>query len=834
MKLSLFKNSFSDEPLSSISLEDFVERVRSGFWKKQVLQVREKTEARAFKRAKEALPAVTVSGEFKTRDKYTPLKERISKHTGLICLDIDKKDNLKMRAHDLIDNECVAQFVSCSGQGIKIIYHCTPTKDAAEHRRIYDAAVLRLQKKGIKLKVDPIVKSIASLQYVSYDPEAFYKPKSKLVIKPLPAPKIKKRPPSEDTKTELEQLNVYIEALGDKDVTGTYENWLNIAFGLSYSLGEHGREPFHKLSKAYPGYSEEESNEQFSACMERNVEDVGKPVTIASVFQIINEALPKVTLKQLSKKYNVGHAVGVGEDVEEGDLVGMVRYKLFLFKKIFDKEHKLIDILPAAINLNMFEALLKAKGFYRYVGKFVHIVDNIVEAVDIDDVMRIVTKHVEADGDYKFTYRSLQYDYSWEEMVHLWRTIRAQSSTRNQIASSLDHWEPNLLKDSTTESYIPYRNGVVKVTTKEIKLVTYEKIGMQIWKERILPREFKPAKSKGMFEEFFENVCGRGDTTKQRRSSESFKRAHWYFGYMLQGSKRQSTARAWLLYDIISGNNGRTGKTIIGQAVGKIRSMVTIDGKQFDPKNRFAFQVVQPWTDVVFIDDPGRGMSLQPLFNMITGELSADRKGLLPVVKGVKFMFASNWILEAEGNSEAGRQFVTQLDDFYVRWGKQHKDTITPIVDFHGKEFFTDWNDKDWNEFDTFSMHAIQTHLKAESPKATIIGNAMAIRFVQRYEKELFFILANEVVKTAQGLRDGGTIIPQSMLAGLCKEYDPTLSPIRAGRVVREFLHAIGAKDIKVTSFVVSGMTRMGYATSTKVEELQFGEFQKQLKIKTL
>jgi hypothetical protein len=544
-----------------------------------------------------------------------------------------------------------------------------------------------------------------------------------LVIKPLPPVVRKAVKPSAVATVELEQLQTYIKAL-TKDVTANYEDWLNLAFGLSFSLGEAGRESFHKISARYPQYSKLECDEKYDSCLERTTD---RPVTIATVYQILGKGIPKPQLKKLIKQYNPGKTTsGIATDPEETDLSDFARYKLFLFKKIIGKKSGQVEgLLPYSINLNAFEKLLKSKCFFRFEKSFVWVKNNIVEEVDINDIMRIVTEHIEADGDYDFTYKGEPYHFSWEEIAHLWREIRGHNTTYNQINSSLSHWEPNLLSDTATDSYIPFLNGVVHVTSNTIKILPYNELKQQIWKERILNRSFKLTKTRGMFEDFFHNVTGK-----------AFSRALWYFGYMLQGTKRQSTARAWLLYDKKPGNNGRSGKTIIGNALGYIRNIVVLDGKRLDLKDRFAFQTVKLATEIVFIDDPSKYMSLVPLFNMITGDLSAEGKGSKPVVKKVKFIIASNWILENEGSSESGRQFVTQLDDYYIRYGKENGDTIAPIVHKHGKEFFTDWNSDDWSQFDSFCVRAIQHHLFAAAPENTIIGNAKVVRFIQLYEEE--------------------------------------------------------------------------------------------------
>lgn len=823
-KISLFKNSYAEEPEEHFTIDEFVERIKSGHWRKIVERLREIKDLKFYKKTKESLPAVTVSGEFKTRDKFIPVGQRIKHHSEFIALDIDKKDNPKMRTKDLIDRDCLMEYISCSGEGKKIIYRCTPTKDPAEHRRIYDAAVERLAKKGIKLKVDPIVKNIASLQYVSYDPNAFYFPKSKLVIYPLPPIKHKKIKPSEDQEKDITQMTEFIEALDGKDITSSYEDWLTIAMGLTYSLGEAGRSLFHLLSKNYPDYNESETNEKYDGLLERDPADVERPVTLASVYQIINNGIPKVKLRHLMKKYNQSHAVGIGEDIEQGDLLGLVSYRLFNFKKVTDKEsNTIIELVPHEINWNAFESLLKDKGFYRHDELFVQIVHNIVEQVDDHDILRLVTRHIEEAGDCTFTYQRQEFTFSWEELALFWRRIRAQGTTFNQIATCLEHWTPNLLKDSNEVSFIPYQNGVLRITKDERTLVEYKDMTFQIWKERILPRNFRYNKEPGMFEDFFNNICGKSKIKGEKQTPDRYKRALWYFGYMLHGFKMKSLARAWMIYDIRPGNNGRTGKSILGQAIGQIRSVTIIDGKQVDFRdNRFALQKVTPWTEIVFIDDPKRTMSLAPLFNMITGDTDAEAKGSNQLTLSLKYMIASNWILELDGSSEQGRQFITQISDFYLRY-KDGK-LLQPLVDLHGKEFFTGWDEEDWRRFDSFCVRAIQYYMSEASPESTIIGNAQQIRFIQQHESDLFFELSSIFATYVKLGQDGSLLVPQSLMVEAVKksaDFNPSAS--RCGRIAREFLIAVGAGKVDITSVRTAGLMQMVYKVNKKWNELDFG-----------
>lgn len=842
MKFSFFKSAKGEDkkPNGSLSIEQLYEGIRSGTWKSAVLKVRSKVGSRSYRPLKEKLPGVTVSGVFKSRDVGKPVEERLIDHSGKIAIDVDGKDNPKLRVGDLIDKECLLQFISPGGKGVKIIYPCKKVRTAAEHRRIYDAAIERLAKLNVTLKADPVVKSLSNLQFVSYDPNAYYNPKTKLVLKPLPPIQRTAKKLDLHDGQQFTQLQEYVAALGTKDITRLYEDWLNVLFGLSYSFGEAGRNIVHSLCRNYPGYSESECNEKYDACLE-SAPSQEAPITCSTVFQLINAALPKARKKALNKLYNPNpHAIGKAEEVEatetNPDLAGFVRYGLFLFKKITDKKtNEIVDLQISRLNLNAFEKLLKELGFFRYQAMysrayFVRIINNVVSTVDVPDVLRIVTKVIEEEGDYVFTYGEAPHRFSWEEVALKWRELRANSTMSSQITASLTHWEPNLLKDRVDTSYIPYRNGVVVVDAKNVRLVPYKELPFQVWKERILPRDFKYVKTGGMFADFWLNVFGRGKNVKERISSLSYQRALWYYGYSLQGTKRLSSARAWLLYDMKTGNNGRSGKTIIGNAIGKIRNLVVIDGKRVDLTDRFSFQTLEPWTEVVLIDDVAKGASLQPLFSMITGSTTADKKGVNPITISVKFVFTSNWILESEGSSEAGRQFVSQLEDFYVRYSKANKNTITPIVDLHGKEFFTDWDERDWSAFDSFSVRAVQKHLAEAAPEHTIVGNARILRFIQTNEEEVFFNLARAFVENAERDSEGRITVSTSLMNEAMRDANDAIQGKRAGSVIRSFFATIGAAyDGLSTARAPNGSTRNVYRIGNDWGEFDFGNYAERL-----
>ena len=75
------------------------------------------------------------------------------------------------------------------------------------------------------------------------------------------------------------------------DITEGYDNWRNIAFGISLELGEEGRSIFHDISRFYAGYKYEECDRLYSNCIKRlHDENNHSGVTIGSFFSYAKKA----------------------------------------------------------------------------------------------------------------------------------------------------------------------------------------------------------------------------------------------------------------------------------------------------------------------------------------------------------------------------------------------------------------------------------------------------------------------------------------------------------------------------------------------------------------
>ena len=84
-----------------------------------------------------------------------------------------------------------------------------------------------------------------------------------------------------DSLTNVERLVQMIES-NNADITQGYESWRNIGFSLADSLGESGRNFFHRVSRFSPDYNREKCDKQYSNCLKCK----GGGITIATLFWI--------------------------------------------------------------------------------------------------------------------------------------------------------------------------------------------------------------------------------------------------------------------------------------------------------------------------------------------------------------------------------------------------------------------------------------------------------------------------------------------------------------------------------------------------------------------
>lgn len=212
------------------------------------------------KRLKKLLPQATISGVFSYRD-----AQHLTRHSGLICIDLDAKDNPCMDAEEV--KQRLAQYkevayvgLSVRGKGLFVIVPIAYPDRHEEHYRALEDDFRRLG-----LVTDSACKDVCRMRVVSYDPQPYINEGASTYTA------IKRRPMTpirhfayndgEETVRKVYDLCRQIQDC-NIDITEGYQNWFEIGASLA-SLGEDGREAFHLVSQQNTAYNFADAEKKF-------------------------------------------------------------------------------------------------------------------------------------------------------------------------------------------------------------------------------------------------------------------------------------------------------------------------------------------------------------------------------------------------------------------------------------------------------------------------------------------------------------------------------------------------------------------------------------------
>jgi len=271
-EISIFRNVKSPDQ-KKITINNYFKGILEGRWQDYVLDYR------TGKKDKKSIPAATVSGNFDGRN-----DKDLVEHSGLIVIDIDKKDQQRP-VKDIRDDlreipELYAIHYSLSGEGLAAYFRIKKDK----HRESYEAISIMLAN-DYQVIVDPTCKNISRLRYVSYDPE-LHMNQGAVTWKTF----IKKAV----RVNEFDYNNVcYVDSDIDHimhqirtrriDIAPDYASWLRIGFALANELGERGRGYFELISSCYTGSQKTDPNKQYDRCLRSDAAKSGG-VSIKSLF----------------------------------------------------------------------------------------------------------------------------------------------------------------------------------------------------------------------------------------------------------------------------------------------------------------------------------------------------------------------------------------------------------------------------------------------------------------------------------------------------------------------------------------------------------------------
>jgi len=157
-------------------------------------------------------------------------------------------------------------------------------------------------------------------------------------------------------------------------------------------------------------------------------------------------------------------------------------------------------------------------------------------------------------------------------------------------------------QDTKDKVFFFFKNVFIEISKDSCQFKPYSILEGSIWRTQIIEHDIKLLSNNEfelidnfVFAKFLKNIC----TIKE--PNRIFDKLRYdslicTIGYLLHNHKTTSNKLAVILSESnldIEKVKGGTGKGLIMQSVGKIRKVITIDGKNFTFNSQFAFQNVE-------------------------------------------------------------------------------------------------------------------------------------------------------------------------------------------------------------------------------------------------
>ncbi|MEI2274739.1 PriCT-2 domain-containing protein [Sphingobacterium sp. ML3W] len=340
------------KPSKKLGIKETLDLIKSESYKADIEKLRACNNKIVRKTLKNCLPYVTFSGEFKQRD-----TEFLVKHSGIICIDLDPYKKVKgkeeisnprlLEEFDIVFDElCQLDFVcfvfrSPSGNGYKVGIKIVPD----DHGNTFDV-LKEFFEKELSLIVDKGVRDIARACFLSYDPNLYYNPGSKLFeielsepyefepfeLEQEKSPKLIKQ--EEDAQAQfkknkdLRRALYVVEQIEEKqiDLTSDYDDWQLIAFSLA-ALGEPGRNIFHRVSKFHAEYDPKATDDKFDDAVKK-----GRFQTAGKFFKIAQSEGCEIKLpRTIEEQQKLADAKSIIGDPDSGE--DWAKYGIYLNKR---------------------------------------------------------------------------------------------------------------------------------------------------------------------------------------------------------------------------------------------------------------------------------------------------------------------------------------------------------------------------------------------------------------------------------------------------------------------------------------------------------------------
>jgi hypothetical protein len=321
--------------------------------------------------------------------------------------------------------------------------------------------------------------------------------------------------------------------------------------------------------------------------------------------------------------------------------------------------------------------------------------------------------------------------------------------------------EINTFQDTLNESFVMYKNGLLKITNDGVEF-SNEK-NRFIWVENTVNRNFDIEKFNAEFKGFdldkdssdfssskqFNHLVDKSDFAHfvalvMESDPDRFLSCISVFGYLINTYRDPTNPRAVIFCDqtVSDQPQGGSGKGLFLKAVSKMRLTTSISGKNFDPSNQFCFAGFRDNSNVLVIDDIVKNFDFENLFFYMTEGLVIRKLHQNPIMlDGANFpkiALTTNYTVLGDSSSHERRKIEIEL---FNHFSNEYKPT-----DLFKKSFWGDsWNDEDWFYFDSFMLICVHYFIQ----KGLVFPKSVNLDFRKLLQSTNpdFVEFMNEIVK---------------------------------------------------------------------------------------
>lgn len=711
-KISVFKNLFNskDTPYT-LSLTEIYNRIKTGNIPliEKIEKIRDNNISKEEKsKHKNSLLAIMFNGIFNERN-----DDGLVEHSGLCVLDFDGYENAEKLHEELErlkdDKYTLMAFISPSGNGLKALVRI-PKCDKIEHKRRFNAYREYFKSEYFDEKNC----NVSRVCFESYDPNVYLNQfcEEFTEIETEKGFSYSEKVPIcilEDEQRKIDIINKFNFKRdfreGERnafifDLAGQYCEY---GISLDSAIGEI------TTNVIIGNFSENEAITTIKSAYKKRQFDSKYFEDYTKVETIKKKIRKGVDPNTIKKEHNVGD-----------DVINDIQEQLIDNVDEFWDTHitKSGNIIIKIDNLKYASFLVK-NGFNKYYPEngekptFVRVIENKVKLSSSDQIKDFVLDYL---------MNAKEFD--------VWNFVTKNTMLFNEsFLNMIDSINLKMLQDDKDTSFIPFKNGVARITKNSIELINYIDVEGYIWENQIINRDFEVVSN---FENDFQDFIKKISASDPLRT-ESLETT---LGYLVHSYKDKTDQKAIIFNDqeIDDNPNGGSGKSLMLNALANFRKIVKIDGKAFDPKKSdFVYQRVNLDTQILAFDDVRKNFNFENLFSLITEGITVNRKNkdeiFIPFERSPKIIITTNYVINGVGSSHERRRHEIEIYQYF-------NNRRSPLNEY-GRLLFDSWNQEDWLKFDNYMISILQLFLR-KGLTSTISINAEAKRLIQATSKDFY------------------------------------------------------------------------------------------------